>query len=196
MIGNKIREIRTKQNLSMKGLATMCGTSSSYISDLENGYIKKPSADKLLKIADALGVSINELLNRHTTSNNIGFNIKSAKIFNQLTDEQLSRKTGIDEIQLRAIQDGKVNPTKSQLDLIAKTLNLPVEKFLEGSSVNIDEEGNIKDKYDINSLIFKFGINKKNMSHEELCALIYFYEKKSFNLGKKLEKIKELIENE
>lgn len=62
MIGNKIREIRIKQNLSMKNLATMCGTSSSYISDLENGYIKKPSADKLLKIANALGVTLESIL--------------------------------------------------------------------------------------------------------------------------------------
>lgn len=58
MIGQKIRERRKKISMSMQSLADICGTSSSYISDLENGKIKKPSFDIMNKIADALNVPI------------------------------------------------------------------------------------------------------------------------------------------
>lgn len=62
MIGKKIRKIRKANNLTMRELAERSGTASSYISDLENRKIKNPSADKLIKIAEALGVSLAELV--------------------------------------------------------------------------------------------------------------------------------------
>lgn len=62
MTGKKIRELRKANNLTMSELAKKSGTASSYISDLENGKIKNPSGIKLRKIAEALGVSTDNLL--------------------------------------------------------------------------------------------------------------------------------------
>ena len=62
MVGKNIRLLRLKSDLTMNELSKKCEVSQSYISDLENGKIKRPSAIKLTRIAEALGVSINELL--------------------------------------------------------------------------------------------------------------------------------------
>ena len=61
MTGKKVRELRKANNLTMSELAKKSGTASSYISDLENGKIKNPSINKIEKIAEALGVSLDEL---------------------------------------------------------------------------------------------------------------------------------------
>jgi transcriptional regulator with XRE-family HTH domain len=64
MTGKKIRELRKANNLTMSELAKRSGTASSYISDLENEKIKNPSGIKLRKIAEALGVSTDDLLGK------------------------------------------------------------------------------------------------------------------------------------
>ncbi|GAA0860172.1 hypothetical protein GCM10008916_25330 [Clostridium nitritogenes] len=174
--GKKLRQCRLEKKLSMNALSKLSGVSSSYISDLENGKNNRPSVDILYRLADALGVSRNELLDEHASSNNIGSKIKAFKIICKLTDTQLSEKTGIDEIDLRAIQDGKINPTKAQLDLIAKALNLPVEKLLEGSSVNISKDGNITDIHDIETLEINSAINMQDMNKDELISLVRYYQ--------------------
>ena len=46
----------------MRKLAEKCNISQSYISDLENEKIKKPSIDTIYKIADALEVSVFDLV--------------------------------------------------------------------------------------------------------------------------------------
>lgn len=62
MIGKKIKEFRKKNNLTMRELAEKSSISASYISDLENMRNKKPSLDVLSKIADALNISVSELI--------------------------------------------------------------------------------------------------------------------------------------
>ncbi len=55
-VGHRIREIRTTQGLSQAELGEAVGLSADRIQKYENG-IRKPKADLLKKIADALGVS-------------------------------------------------------------------------------------------------------------------------------------------
>ena len=62
MIGKNIRKLRKLNNLTMSQLAEKCNISQSYISDLENGNVKKPSIDKIYKIAEVLGVSVYQLI--------------------------------------------------------------------------------------------------------------------------------------
>ncbi|MDB2045641.1 hypothetical protein PM021_05950 [Clostridium perfringens] len=84
--------------------------------------------------------------------------------------------TSIDKIQLRYIQDSQVNPTKTELEIISEALNLPTNCFTKDSTININETGNIEDKYNINELQLKLGLNKENMTINELYSLIYFYQ--------------------
>lgn len=194
-IGNNIKLYRNKKGLTQKQLAEKIGTTDSAITRYESNS-REPSIEIITKIAKALNISINELLDDKVVSNDIGSKIISAKIFRKLDDEQLSKLTGIDELQLRAIQDGKINPTKSELDIITKALNLSVGYFEKDSPLNTDKEGNIEDKYNIDELQIRFGLNRTNMTHEELCALIYFYQNQNFNLSKKVKEISKIINEE
>lgn len=64
-LGQKIREKRKEKGLTLEQLAKLADSSKSYIWELENSDARKvarPSADKLAKIADALGTTVDDLL--------------------------------------------------------------------------------------------------------------------------------------
>ncbi len=60
-IGKMIRHYRLDKSITQEELAFRIGSSAAYISYLENGK-KKPSLQKLLQIADALDVTINDFI--------------------------------------------------------------------------------------------------------------------------------------
>lgn len=202
MLGKNLRRLRKNKLLTMKELADKSGTAPSYISDLENEVIKKPSVEKLIKIAAALGVSMNELLGANVLANNISTKIISAQTISNVSNEELSKKTGITEEQLIEIKTKLIKPTKEQLNKIAIALNFSLSYFLNDSSVNIDTNGNINDNHNPVELQIKFGIDKDEMTREELYSLIYFYqnkisiaEKKELVVNRKLESIIDFINN-
>lgn len=61
-IGEKIRARRTQLEMSLDDLATATGSSKGYLWELENRDKANPSADKIIKIAKALGVTAEFLL--------------------------------------------------------------------------------------------------------------------------------------
>lgn len=63
-LGQKIRQLREEKRLSLNGLAEEAGISKAYLSQLENDVSKQPSAEILLKIASALGITIADLLDQ------------------------------------------------------------------------------------------------------------------------------------
>lgn len=63
-LGQKIRKLRKEKELSLNKLAENAGISKAYLSQLENDVSKQPSAEILLKIASALGITIADLLDQ------------------------------------------------------------------------------------------------------------------------------------
>ncbi len=61
-LGEKINILRNSKELTLEGLAELVGTSKSSIWELENKSPPRPSAEKLIKIAKHLGVTIEYLL--------------------------------------------------------------------------------------------------------------------------------------
>ena len=61
MIGPTVRQLRQERNLSQEALASSAHVSSGYLSKLERGVYKAPSAEVLGRIATALSVSALEL---------------------------------------------------------------------------------------------------------------------------------------
>ena len=61
LLGKRIREIRIQMKLSQSALAEMSGLSTRYISHIETAR-KKASLSSLVSIADAVGISIDEIL--------------------------------------------------------------------------------------------------------------------------------------
>ena len=60
-IGDRIREIREARKLTQDQLAEKSTVSKGFLSDIENNK-RNPSSEYVLKIADALGASIDYLL--------------------------------------------------------------------------------------------------------------------------------------
>jgi len=62
-LGEKMRTLRERRGLTMRGLAIALGypaSNSSYISDVEHGK-RMPKADFLLKVADFFDVTLDQL---------------------------------------------------------------------------------------------------------------------------------------
>lgn len=60
-VGKRIRRLRTAQRITQEELAFRIGTSAAFISNIECAK-KKPSLQKLSQIAEALDVTVNDLL--------------------------------------------------------------------------------------------------------------------------------------
>ena len=61
-LGEKIRSLRKKKGYTLDKLAELAESSKSYIWELENKDPPRPSADKIAKIAIALGVTPDYLI--------------------------------------------------------------------------------------------------------------------------------------
>lgn len=66
-LGDRIRNLRKAKGLTLDQLAELSGSSKSYIWELENKSPPRPSAEKLSKIADKLGTTIEFLLEGETS---------------------------------------------------------------------------------------------------------------------------------
>lgn len=67
LLGAKIKELRKKKGLTLEQLAEKIGSGKSYIWELENRGVKRPSAEKLTLIAKALDVTTEYLVNNEQT---------------------------------------------------------------------------------------------------------------------------------
>jgi len=61
-LGEKIQKLRKEKGLSLDKLAELTDSSKSYIWELENKNPPRPSAEKIARIADQLGVEIEYLI--------------------------------------------------------------------------------------------------------------------------------------
>ena len=67
-IGKRVQQLRKMKKLSQADLAELTEMSVSYISHIETG-IKKASLESVVRIANALGVTVDQLLSGNQTSN-------------------------------------------------------------------------------------------------------------------------------
>ncbi|MGH1457227.1 MAG: helix-turn-helix domain-containing protein [Alphaproteobacteria bacterium] len=63
-LGDKIRQLRKHHGLTLDELAKRADSSKGYIWELENRDTRNPSADKLMKIAEALETTADFLLDK------------------------------------------------------------------------------------------------------------------------------------
>ncbi len=61
-IGDRLKEYRKSLGLSQADLARKSSVSAAYVSELESGLGKRPSGEILLRLANALDVTIADLL--------------------------------------------------------------------------------------------------------------------------------------
>lgn len=78
-VGRCIKAARLEKGLTLEELGSLVGVSKATIQRYESGYIKKISPDKLQPLADALGISVYELLPVQHLSDN-AISMKGTKI--------------------------------------------------------------------------------------------------------------------
>jgi transcriptional regulator with XRE-family HTH domain len=62
IIGKNLRAARAREGMALKELAAHIGLSASYVSQVENGYVKTPGIGPLYTWASALGVRMEDLM--------------------------------------------------------------------------------------------------------------------------------------
>ncbi len=86
-LGEKLKHHRNKKGYSLDKLAKITNSSKSYLWELENRDTRKPSGEKLTKIAQALGVTTDYLLDDRATADEGVLKEAFFRKFNQLEDD-------------------------------------------------------------------------------------------------------------
>ena len=63
-LSKRIKDLRSKSKLSQDKLSKKANIPFSTLAKIESGYTPNPSMETLIKIADAFGVSLDELVGR------------------------------------------------------------------------------------------------------------------------------------
>lgn len=64
MLEQRIKQVRKKVGWSQQKLAEKAGLSLAVITKIEQGVAKRPSIQTMMKLADALEISLDELVGR------------------------------------------------------------------------------------------------------------------------------------
>lgn len=86
VIGKRIRICRMNKKITQEQLAFQINTSAAYVSNIERGT-KKPSLQKLVQIAEILGVTVNDFLYNSTEASVLNANFELSEILSEYTPE-------------------------------------------------------------------------------------------------------------
>lgn len=156
-IGESIRKLRIKNNLTMNELSKKCEISQSYISDLENGKIKDPSIIKIEKISKVLKVSINQLLNQTSTQEmiqnsiskkEIGKNIKLIRQKKNITRKELAQKLNISYSSIEKYEQGLRGFKVETIDKFSKALEIQANEIMGVEDIKINNLAKLQRYYE------------------------------------------------
>ena len=98
LLGKRIREYREERNLTQEELGFAIKTSASYVSRIERA-VKKPSLEKLVDIAEILGITVNDLIYSPATQHPISKKSNFLKRISQFApDKQTLLLDNLDSI--------------------------------------------------------------------------------------------------
>lgn len=64
MLAKRLKQLRKKTGWSQQKLAEKAGLSYNVITKIEQGVAKKPTIQTMIKLADAFGITLDELVGR------------------------------------------------------------------------------------------------------------------------------------
>lgn len=198
MLGNNIKKIRTKKQLSLRALSEKSGISKTTINEIENGIVTNPTLDTIQKIAKALDTTYEDLLG---TIGRLLVLIDCARFESSI--EEFSLSTGISADYLTKLYNGAITepPSPEILKKIADSpenrhpdnvLEVTYAEFLETAgyidrktkqlmrkeqwdefdeTVDIDKIRNTLNFLDKNPMLFKF-FNDSDFNDEEIDKII------------------------
>jgi len=96
---DRVRELRSSKNLTLKNLAEKTGLSVSYLSDVERGNTN-PSLNTIEVIADALEVSVQNLITGVEFAEELDINALPEGLQDLINDERYAEHLNDDWISL------------------------------------------------------------------------------------------------
>lgn len=131
ILGEKIRNLREERNYTLSDLSDKAGLSISYLSEIERGA-KRPSIKTIDKIANALNVSRNLLVNigGDKLKISMGDKIRMIREEKELTLGALAGKVGISPSYLSEIERESVHPSVNTIKMIANALDISVSTIM------------------------------------------------------------------
>ena len=87
LIGKRIKETRTQLKLSQAALAELSGLSTRHIGHIETAS-KKASLSSLVSIANAVGISIDEILYGNQTANKADYQLDIVLLIEDCTPSE------------------------------------------------------------------------------------------------------------
>lgn len=119
-LGDKIRMIRSKKDLSLQEVSQKAGISISYLSEIERGTVY-PSLETLQKIAGGLEVHPGEIINLECS---LGYKLKTIREECGLTQTYLAQLAGVTPGLIGQIEQCKVQPSLKTLEKISEALGV------------------------------------------------------------------------
>ncbi len=132
IFGMKIRQARMETGLSLTDFASACDLSASYVTEIEKGR-KYPRADKIMRMADVLGKSYDDLVSiKLDTSLAYLESTLSSSILRRFPFEEFGLEMG-DLMQLLTREPEKVSALLHAILEIFRRYDLQDEEFLRGA---------------------------------------------------------------
>lgn len=152
--GAKLKKHRVAAGMTQAQLAELSGVSRKQISDFEMEIQKNPKAETLSKLANAFKISIEDLLSdedaitgkivapsKNNQNDSFGFRLKYYRSGLNITQEELSKLSGVSRKQISDFEIGLQNrPRLSTVDKLATALGIsPFKLYPEKESKSDDE---------------------------------------------------------
>lgn len=169
-IGDRIKQIRLENDMTLEELAKITGVSKPTIFRYESGEIKNIPPDKIEKLAKGLKVSPGYIMGWEENNDmSIGDRIKKRRLELGLTQEEIAKRIGYkDRTTIVKIEKGKIDLTQSKVIEFAKILHTS-PTYLMGCEKNDDTTNELNNL--IASNISKL-METRNVTQKELADYI------------------------
>jgi transcriptional regulator with XRE-family HTH domain len=113
-LGGLLKELREANKLTLREMEKLTGISNAYLSQVENGQIKKPSPNYLFKISEVLNYPYESLMERagHVVPKN-----------REISSESQSIKQSSEQSKAIAIFSSIRNLTEEEAEALVEFLN-------------------------------------------------------------------------
>lgn len=121
--GCRLRDLRRQEGVTLDGLSEITGLSASFISRMELGK-RSAKLEHLIKISDALGVSLAELRDEDAPDGDLTARIVAARKAAKLTQTELAEAVGVTRGAVAQWESGETAPRRKLMARIAETTSV------------------------------------------------------------------------
>lgn len=126
-LGDRIHYLRTEKGYTLQELGDMVGVGASTVRKWETGYIKTLRTDKMQKLSNALGTSVDYLMGWTDNSVNVGTVGTNNGVIGQNSGEiHLEQQRSKEEAELLRIFSGL--DVKQRMELLMTAIRLDEEQ--------------------------------------------------------------------